>query len=1180
MMVVVLQFGAHGSDDPHHVTVSISSVEVLSLFSSLSELWENRSSTRIHNKRSRVIGILSSSLDTFRASKPNRQTHGRGSGPVKPMTDSPSKFRKDAGEFVPGGVPSSADPQVVDANGEAKKKKKKLRKSAKEFVPNFGAPANGTASPAITDNTSITEDSPASTPQKTAAAGVAAEKPAATGAPGAQDKAAEAKKDAEKEKEKAGKKADKDHSEKHKDHSEKHEKERKKSEHDEHSKDRKVGIKTLTPKIAGEKKSSRTPSTSSTADSVKSDSAGTAQVAVPGEDSVAEKLASEGSPDSTRRRPRKQRTLSQAESDTENARAERAFETFLQAKIKKKIIRSSAEIKALRYSPKSQEPLPSSVQDMLDRMLGGNKAGRAAAGARDSVRSPRAGGPPKSRGDTIRRGPPVVPQRPGDRRYDDFGPSVKALEVTENGWLASVAKKKHEIPPDELLIRNITGVLNKLTPERFEKLLKAIIDLKIDTASRMRDLVSAVFEKALLQPIFSGLYAEFSSELNKHLPSFEGDEEDGEKKKPITFRALLLERCQREFEKTNVGEKEPDTNSKEKQPEVPLDGEEAALTEEAKAKRRMLATIRFIGELFSREMLANKVMAYCVDILIGNSKEPEEEKIEALCKLLATIGPRLQLTLQQQTNKKSQIAIRNFIDKTYTVMETFKNKELGLSSRVRFMVQDAIDLKKNGWRDKTKKPDEQVQKVSEMMSKLQQQSDKPSGSARPSPPKRDRDRERNREGFGRGGGGAGEWETRTGRGKRASGDVRKQAPQTADKDGFTTVRGGARAKDTGMSSRGSAKNLNSPDRVSSSNDVRNRFSRNQDSRATAGRGGGPAGRAANARGAQGASRGGSSHAKAQAQVPSGGRAKVAVQTKGGFDALMGADDEEEDVDEEEQEKEEEEEEEDGEEEEEDEEQSSEEEDEAEAGEEDDEEQEKRDEEEEEGEKEKTKAKKKKHSEKAEATPEPEKEGAGKKEEEEEPEAEAEDEAERERVTPQIKTLLEEYLTCEDSKEALTCIEELQTSQLYYSIILEAGLNIVVERKEREHRLLGVLLLMLQKEGFLNHSNAKYGMQNALQFAEDSCIDIPFIMVHAGSVFGQLIPSGLLSLQDLVDTADRFFLERKRKTELVGAALAILDKEAGAEKAKSCLAKTNLSAILEDGETPADFLKAHGLEKLT
>ncbi len=51
-----------------------------------------------------------------------------------------------------------------------------------------------------------------------------------------------------------------------------------------------------------------------------------------------------------------------------------------------------------------------------------------------------------------------------------------------------------------------------------------------------------IFDKALVETTFTAMYAQFCSDLNKNLPEF--DDPDSEDGKMLTFRRILLNKCQ------------------------------------------------------------------------------------------------------------------------------------------------------------------------------------------------------------------------------------------------------------------------------------------------------------------------------------------------------------------------------------------------------------------------------------------------------------------------------------------------------------------------------------------------------------------------------------------------------------------------------------------------------------
>jgi translation initiation factor 4G len=101
---------------------------------------------------------------------------------------------------------------------------------------------------------------------------------------------------------------------------------------------------------------------------------------------------------------------------------------------------------------------------------------------------------------------------------------------------------------------------------------------------------------------------------------------------------------------------------------------------------------QFIGELFIQKMLAAKIMHECIIKLLGDVENPDEEDIECLCKLLATIGARLDSDPKQ----------KEFIDK-YMVHLNFLANSTKLDNRHRFMIRDTMEMRANGWTARVEK---------------------------------------------------------------------------------------------------------------------------------------------------------------------------------------------------------------------------------------------------------------------------------------------------------------------------------------------------------------------------------------------------------------------------------------------------------------------------------------------
>ncbi|RZC29199.1 Eukaryotic translation initiation factor 4G isoform E [Glycine soja] len=237
-----------------------------------------------------------------------------------------------------------------------------------------------------------------------------------------------------------------------------------------------------------------------------------------------------------------------------------------------------------------------------------------------------------------------------------------------------------DIDEEQAKQRQLKGILNKLTPQNFEKLFDQVRAVNIDNVVTLNGVISQIFEKALMEPTFCEMYANFCFHLAAALPDLSQDNEK------ITFKRLLLNKCQEEFER---GEREQEEANKVDEGEVKLSNGERE-EKRTKARRRMLGNIRLIGELYKKKMLTERIMHECIKKLLGQYQDPDEEDIEALCKLMSTIGEMI-----------DHPKAKEHMDAYFEMMRSLSNN-MNLSSRVRFMLKDVIDLRKNKWQQRRK----------------------------------------------------------------------------------------------------------------------------------------------------------------------------------------------------------------------------------------------------------------------------------------------------------------------------------------------------------------------------------------------------------------------------------------------------------------------------------------------
>lgn len=269
------------------------------------------------------------------------------------------------------------------------------------------------------------------------------------------------------------------------------------------------------------------------------------------------------------------------------------------------------------------------------------------------------------------------------------------LNQAENAWRPSMTAKKgkaivekedtrtEEEKRDDAVFKAFRVILNKLTPENFSKLSENVKALEINTQERVNACMKMVFEKAVIEPNYTSTYAVLCKEVAQMGP------------KSMDFKMIMLTHCQEHFEtlsnleETKQKRVERLAKLTKAQAEKKADDDEAYAElkatldeEERKERHRSVGIVRFIGELYKQEWIREKIIVGCIKALL---KTADEEYLECLCKLLTTIGER--------TEKSREI------DYVWNQLREFaegKDKKK-LSSRVRFMIMDLLDLRKNKW---------------------------------------------------------------------------------------------------------------------------------------------------------------------------------------------------------------------------------------------------------------------------------------------------------------------------------------------------------------------------------------------------------------------------------------------------------------------------------------------------
>jgi len=102
--------------------------------------------------------------------------------------------------------------------------------------------------------------------------------------------------------------------------------------------------------------------------------------------------------------------------------------------------------------------------------------------------------------------------------------------------------------------------------------------------------------------------------------------------------------------------------------------------------KRSMGNVKFVGELYKIELLTEKIMHQCIRKLLGDIKNPAHEDVESLCSLMRTIGKKL-----------DQEKAASYMSQYFDRMAHMSREEVGLPKRLRFMLQEVIDLRNNSW---------------------------------------------------------------------------------------------------------------------------------------------------------------------------------------------------------------------------------------------------------------------------------------------------------------------------------------------------------------------------------------------------------------------------------------------------------------------------------------------------
>jgi translation initiation factor 4G len=238
-------------------------------------------------------------------------------------------------------------------------------------------------------------------------------------------------------------------------------------------------------------------------------------------------------------------------------------------------------------------------------------------------------------------------------------------------------------------IRNIRILLNKLAGENFARVSDTIQNNFLYTEEVTEKLAKMLFNKCIKEPKYIHLYIKLADQLFKKFSVSKLG--DTGRVTGSNFRRMFLNLCQEAFESRH---------SNNFLNELPSD-----LSEEEKMfrkKQHVIGSMKLIGELFAHGILTDAVLIQCMENM---QREKNEQNVEIMVNLLLTTGKKVyeyfafearMSTLVKKPRLKISKLDKELFDSYIDYLIAIKQNGK-ISARVKFLIQDIIDIRNKEW---------------------------------------------------------------------------------------------------------------------------------------------------------------------------------------------------------------------------------------------------------------------------------------------------------------------------------------------------------------------------------------------------------------------------------------------------------------------------------------------------
>jgi len=180
-------------------------------------------------------------------------------------------------------------------------------------------------------------------------------------------------------------------------------------------------------------------------------------------------------------------------------------------------------------------------------------------------------------------------------------------------WLSNNNKKQNDV-----LRTDIRMCLNVINHTNFSKIYNKLKKLKITTEDHMMILIDQIFTNVIMAPTFTKIYAVLCKNL---LPYY--IEIGKNKKDDVYFRKLFFKKCKITFGIL-----------------IAVNSEQEIRNTIFKFKENLNNYVLFLGELYKKDMLMDKILNTCFTKLISTTTPQKSYQVKLICELMKVVGKR------------------------------------------------------------------------------------------------------------------------------------------------------------------------------------------------------------------------------------------------------------------------------------------------------------------------------------------------------------------------------------------------------------------------------------------------------------------------------------------------------------------------------------------------------------